>query len=254
MTLHRDQSIFTRMERKSKRFQLILLVSLAANLVAAAYFGKKLYTKFQAGSTAATVPSKPAYYLDRDKLFAVLPKDTGAIVFLGNSLTQYFELAEMLNNPLVRNRGIHGDMSEGLLQRLSPIIASQPKKIFIEIGINDLEQKISKEKFLSNYQRLIDTLQANCTNTKIYVQSLLPVADSSQRLASYCSPEMNRLVVEVNNELQQLASKKGCTYLNVHQHLLKGTELNPLYSVDGVHLSGEGYLQWAKILRPYVGE
>ena len=249
-----DRFIFNGMERQPKLFQALFFISISINVLAAAYFGKKLYNKLQAGAVSTTAPPKPAYYLERDQLFELLLKDSNVIVFLGNSLTQYFELAEILQNSSVRNRGIHGDMSAGVLQRLSPIIKSQPKKIFIEIGINDLEQKVSKAEFLLNYQRLIDTLQATCKGARLYVQSILPVSDSSQRLQSYCSPEMNRLIVEVNNELQQLASKKRCTYINVHQHLLKGLELHPRYSVDGVHLSGEGYLQWAKVIKPYVEE
>jgi lysophospholipase L1-like esterase len=237
---------------KSKLLRVAFFLSLAINLVAAAYFVRKVFLRSQTNTAAA--PAKPAYYLERDKLFDVLPKDSNTIVFLGNSLTQYFELAEILNNNRVRNRGIHGDMITGVLNRLSPIIASQPEKIFIEIGINDLEQRVSKEQLLMNYERLVDTLKNSCSKTKLYIQSLLPVSDSCRSLYNYCSPQMNKLVKEVNQELQQLASKKGCTYIDVHAQMLKANELNPAYSVDGVHLSGEGYLQWAKVIKPFVEE
>lgn len=245
--------IFISVTTKTKLLRILFFVSIALNIAAAGYFGKKLYSRLQQSSAAPT-PAKPAYYLERDKLFEALPKDSNTIIFLGNSLTQYFELAEILDNPTVRNRGIHGDMSAGVLQRLSPVFASQPKKIFIEIGINDLEQKVPSEQLLQNYQQLIDTLKATCPGAKLYVQSILPVANSSQRLNSYCSPEMNELIVKVNQELKDVSAKKGCTYINVHPHMLTGNELNPKYSVDGVHLSGEGYLQWAEVLRSYVKE
>lgn len=248
-----DSSIFIGVAIKTKFFRILFLTSILLNLAAAGYFGKKLLLKFQTAS-AAPAPPKPAYYLERDKLFEALPKDSNTIVFLGNSLTQYFELAEMLKNPSVRNRGIHGDMSEGVLNRLSPVIASQPQKIFIEIGINDLERKLSNEQLLQNYRQLIDTLKAACPRAKIYVQSLLPVADSSQQLASYCSPEMNKRIVNVNRDLRLLASEKQCAYIDVHPHMLKGRALNPQFSVDGVHLSGEGYIQWANVLKPFVAE
>jgi lysophospholipase L1-like esterase len=237
---------------KTKLFRAIFFASIALNIAAGAYFGKKLYARFQSSSSVALAPPKPAYYLERDKLFEVLPKDSNTIIFLGNSLTQYFELAEIFDNPSVRNRGIHGDMMTSVLQRLSPIIASQPKKIFIEIGINDLEQKVPEEQLLQNYQRLLDTLKASCAGTTIYVQSLLPVADKSELLPGYCSPEMNRLIANVNQQLKELAVNRKCIYIDVHPHMLKGDELNPTFSVDGVHLSGEGYLQWAKVLKPYV--
>lgn len=238
------------MAAKDKRLITGILVgSILVNVVAAIYAGRKIYNRYQSNEV-----STPAYYLDRDKLFEVLPKDSNAIVFLGNSLTQYFELAEILQNPNIKNRGIHGDMITGVLKRLSPIIAIQPKKIFIEIGINDLEQKVSEELLLSHYQKLIDTLKVSCPQTEIHVQSLLPVANSSQRLPGYCSPEMNKKVGLFNTRLQQLAEAKQCRYIDIHSQLVLNDELNPTYSVDGVHLSGEGYLAWAKAIKPYVND
>lgn len=230
----------------------MLFFSVIANIIAVGYVARKVLERYQT-KTNNPLP-KTAYYLDRDKLFSVLPKDSGAIVFLGNSLTQYFELSELLQLPRIKNRGIHGDMIEGVLRRLAPIISSQPKKLFIEIGINDLEQKVPKQMFLQQYMRLIDTLKATTPQTRIYVQSLLPVADVSAKLPSYCSPRMNRLIVDVNTALKNLALKKNCTYIDVHSQLLQNGSLAAAYSVDGVHLSGEGYLAWTKVIKPFVTE
>jgi lysophospholipase L1-like esterase len=232
--------------------KFILIVSLLLNVIAAIYAGRKIYNKYQ--TKTYSPPPKWIYYLNRDKLFDVLTADSNAIIFLGNSLTQYFELAELFQNAHVKNRGIHGDMIEGALARLTPIIQSHPKKIFIEIGINDLEQGHTKERLLNNYQRLIDTLKATCPATQIYIQSLLPVTDSSSRLPNYCSPKMNAVIREVNAGLKQYASTHACTYIDVHTSVLEGNQLAPKYSIDGVHLSGEGYLMWAKILKKHVGE
>ena len=193
--------------------------------------------------------------MDRNKLFEIMPADSNAVVFLGNSLTQYFELAEFFPGIDVKNRGIHGDMMEKVLLRLSPIIASNPKKIFIELGVNDIEQKVPKEKFLAMYDRLIDTLKNACPSTKLYVQSVFPVADTSSYLPySYCSPQMNKDIVFMNRQLRWLAQRKACTFVDLHDKFLLNNELNPLYSVDGVHLSGQGSALWTKILRPYVEE
>ena len=242
------------MATKDRRLiKWIFILSLILNVAAAIYVGKKIYNRSQTKNEAAII-KKPVYHLNRDKVYEALPKDSNAIIFLGNSLTQYFELAELLQKPHIKNRGIHGDMIAGVLNRLSPIIATQPKKIFIEIGINDLEQKLSTGDLLNQYERLIDTLKARCTQTKIYVQSLLPVANSSQQLPGYCSPAMNKKIMEANVQLKELAMRKASIYIDIHSKLISNGELAASYSVDGVHLSGEGYLVWAKALEPYVNE
>lgn len=242
------------MAKRSNRriFQIIFILSLLLNLFTAVYFVRKLSLKGQA--SAYIPPPKPAYYLDRDKLFDVLPKDSNSIIFLGNSLTQYFELAELFANNHVKNRGIHGDDLDGTLKRLTPIVQAQPKKIFIELGINDLALGHTKERLLKNYERLIDTLQKSCGQTKIYVQSILPTENSSLFTPTYCSPEKNKEIVAVNVDLRQLSTAKGCTFIDAHRQFVLNGQLNSRYSVDGLHLSGEGYLLWTKILKPYVND
>lgn len=230
-----------------------LVLSLLLNLACAVFFGHRYLVR--ANSTASVPPPKLPYYLRRDKLFDVLPADSNAVVFLGNSLTQYYELAEFFPNVRVKNRGIHGDMLEKVLLRLSPVIASKPKKIFIELGVNDVEQLVPQHKILGLYARLLDTLKATCPATNIYVQSLLPVADTSAFVpSSYCSPQTNQRIVQVNTALRSLAGQKGCPFIDLHPRFLLNGQLHPEYSVDGVHLSGEGYKLWTKTIKPYVEE
>jgi lysophospholipase L1-like esterase len=235
-----------------KVLKSLLFISLFLNLSAGIYLARRFYLKQQI--TLYVPPPKPAYYLDRNKLFEVLPKDSNSIIFLGNSLTQYFELAELFKNNHIKNRGIHGDDIEGALKRITPVVQSQPQKIFIELGGNDLDLGHTKIRLLNNYKRLLDTLQAACPKAKIYVQSLLPNENSSRLMPSYCSPQRNKEIKEVNVDLRKLAEEKGCTYIDAYSRFVLNGQLNPNYSVDGVHLSGEGYLVWTKILEPYVEE
>lgn len=228
----------------------LLVFSVLLNVVFLVFWGKRYPAKPPA---AYSPPPKLPYYMGRNELFETLPADSNAVVFLGNSLTQYFELSEYFNGVRVKNRGIHGDMLEPALKRLSPVIVSKPKKIFIELGVNDVERGIPKEDFLSLYARLLDTLKSTCPKTVVYVQSLLPVADTSRYLpASYCSPQTNRNIAAVNVALQRLAAEKKCTFLDLHGRFLANGQLHPQLTVDGVHLSGAGYRLWANLLKSYV--
>lgn len=82
-----------------------------------------------AKSQAIQVPNQP-YYLHQTSLFQILPKSKSDIIFLGDSITDECEWAELLKNPQIKNRGISGDTTMGILHRLEDVVKSQPKKIF----------------------------------------------------------------------------------------------------------------------------
>ena len=247
-----------------KHLKTILILSLGLNLIASFFVARRLYFKYNAykmtvhdglpKGTGHHESFKIQYYLNRQELFEVLPKDSNSIIFLGNSLTQNFELAELLHNMNVKNRGINSDRISGVLNRLGPIIETQPKKIFIEIGINDLGGDISKDSVVISYFHLLDTLQKECKTTKIYVQSLFPVENDRKANPTFCNPKVNANILEVNKALLKYAIQHHITFVDTYSKFESGGQLNPKYSIDGVHLTGEGYLLWAKILRPYVEE
>ena len=67
------------------------------------------------------------------------PLNSGEIIFLGNSITaEGKDWSTRLNNSIIRNRGIGGDTTDGVLARSGEIIDSNPTAVFLLIGINDL--------------------------------------------------------------------------------------------------------------------
>lgn len=91
-------------------------------------------------ATAQEVYHYNLYYYQRATLFEELPIDNDDIVFLGNSITDNCEWHELFDNPNIKNRGISSDVSMGVYDRLNPIVAGKPAKIFLMIGINDVSQ------------------------------------------------------------------------------------------------------------------
>ena len=76
------------------------------------------------------------YNYQKRSLFEQLPIRGNDIVFLGNSITDGCEWAELFNNRHIKNRGISADRSGWLLDRLDPIVNGHPKKLFLMIGTN----------------------------------------------------------------------------------------------------------------------
>ena len=201
--------------------------------------------------TACTAFAQSEYNLQRRSLFEVLPVYSSDIVFLGNSITDGCEWAELFNNRHVKNRGISGDRSGWLLDRLDPIVGGHPKKLFLMIGVNDLAAGVSPDEIVANVARLIDRFQSESRWTKIYVQSILPVNGDlpGYERRKACAP----LIVPTNKRLEALCDEKGVTYLDVWGALADHEgRLDKRYTNDGLHLTGEGYVVWRDAIKQHV--
>lgn len=185
---------------------------------------------------------RSAYYKDKVSLFEIMPNGKNGIIFLGNSITDGCDWNELFGNSKIINRGIGGDVIEGVIERLDNVVNFNPKKIFLMIGINDLERKDSITKILTNYERLITLIKEKSPRTKIYIQSILPT--------DYMN---NNDIISINKGLFILAEKHELIYVNLFD-LLKTdkNELDTVYTHDGVHLNGKGYLLWKKAIEHYI--
>ena len=191
------------------------------------------------------------FYVQRASLFSKLtitPKD---IVFIGNSITNGAEWNELFPRKRVKNRGISGDTSEGVYDRLDPVVKGKPTKIFILIGINDISRGIEVETIVQNMKRIVEKIQNESPKTKIYIQSILPVNPDFGMFKTHMKPE---LIKEINQQYQNIAKEYKVNYINLYPHFLEeGTDkMNKNYTNDGLHLLGEGYLLWSKIIKPYL--
>lgn len=199
-----------------------------------------------------TLCAQGEYNYQKRSLFETLPVTPADIIFLGNSITDGCEWAELFNNRHVKNRGISGDRSGWMLERLDPIISGHPKKVFLMIGVNDLAAGLVPSQIVSNVRRLVDRFQNESRWTKIYIQSVLPVngRDFSIYKAHYGH---NAEIQNLNHALRVLCEEKGLVYLDVWSALADSTGLlDRRFTNDGLHLMGEGYQVWKAVINPYV--
>lgn len=213
---------------------------------------KRFVTLIAALFLAGVSYAQGEYHDQRRSLFEVLPICSSDIVFLGNSITDGCEWGELFDNRHVKNRGISADRTAWLLERLDPIIAGHPKKLFLMIGTNDLAGGMSPEQIVSDVARLIDRFQRESKWTKIYVQSILPVnGDDFSKYPDHYAH--GHLIVTTNKLLEALCDQKGVTYLDIWGALADDEgRLDKRYTNDGLHLMGEGYLVWRDAIKPYV--
>ena len=242
-----------------KKVKITLIISLLLNLVAAFFLISGTGTQ----GTSPYMPKKKnvfakkpksLFFMGKDLLYDILPKDSNSIIFLGDSHTEHFALTELLGDCRLKNRGISGDRLRGILQRLDPILETKPRKIFIQAGINDLGMGVSVDTIIAKYTHLIDLISEATPLTKIYVQSIFPVENKVDKPSTYCNPEVNESVKEINQFLKSNAEKQGYVFIDIYNSLVLDKKLNPVYSFDGIHLTAEGYVVWSEILKPYLKE
>ena len=121
------------------------------------------------------------YWDRKTSLYSILPVKSTDIVFLGNSITDGGEFNELFGMPNILNRGISSDVITGVEKRLTQVTKGKPAKIFLLIGINDVSHHISVERLAERYERLVKKIREQSPETKLYVQSIMPVNNTFRR-------------------------------------------------------------------------
>lgn len=194
------------------------------------------------------------YNYQRRSLFERLPIRGSDIVFLGNSITDGCEWAELFDNRHVKNRGISADRSGWLLDRLDHIVEGHPKKVFLLIGTNDLAADIAPEEVAANVEKLLDRFTVESPWTKIYVQSIFPVGGAGADVSPKKHWQKGVQIVQTNGLFEALCEgRKNVFYVDVYSALVDEQGLlDKQYSNDGLHLTGEGYLAWKAVIEKFV--
>lgn len=169
------------------------------------------------------------------------------VIMLGDSITHEGLWSELFPNYRILNRGISGDTTTDLVARLPQIYQLKPQAIFVMIGINDLIQRVDDETTRGNYQKIFDRLGAHLPDTKIYLQSVLPVREDWP-----FAPE-DKKIRKLNRILEAEAIQRQYVYINLWDTMAtEHGELRQEFTNDGVHLMGSAYRAWSDQIRPYV--
>jgi lysophospholipase L1-like esterase len=175
-------------------------------------------------------------------------------VLAGDSLSLWFPTELLPESRNWLNQGISGEISSGLLKRLSLFDSTQPERIFVMIGINDLIRGVSDSEILDNHHKIMAYLRKTHPKAQIVFQSILPhggeEATWEGRDKLLAIP--NSRIRQLNEQLHNIAIKEGIKYLDL-QPLFTNNQGNirSEFSTDGLHLSSEGYLVWRSALQLY---
>jgi len=172
--------------------------------------------------------------------------DTNKVVFLGNSITEGFDLEKFFSESKPVNRGISGDYIDGLIERFDDsVLKLKPSKLFVMIGINDIGAGDSDSLVQANYQKLLRLMLQSLPNTRIYLQSILPTT----AIWGNCPPDK---IQRTNKFIQDFSTNFGFIWIDIFSKFAtKDGYLRNDFTIDGLHLSSKGYAYWSTILKKH---
>lgn len=168
---------------------------------------------------------------------------THQTVLVGDSITEICNMElyagySQRNNILVYNRGISGDTSDRLLERLNDnVLCLEPENIVILIGTNDFAIGANAEYVFSNIREIVSACRKTCPEAKIILQAVYPVG-KQYRANRFRS---NANIAKLNKLLPSLAREYDVILLDLTKALSdEHGEFDKTYTYDGLHPNVKG--------------
>jgi len=191
---------------------------------------------------AWTIQDDP-YYKHKKSQFEVLSmNEKFTTMMLGDSITDEGLWDELLNSDTIQNRGISGDTTDGVLERLNPM-GKNIEKVFIMIGVNDIMRGKSVDEIYSNYLKIIQFFKEK--KIKIHIQSTLYIGESRKA-------DFNPKVEELNKRLEKYASENKITFINLNPIFAPNKVLKKEFTFDDLHLNGSAYKLWSQEIKLFL--
>lgn len=191
------------------------------------------------------------YYHQRSSLFQLLPQAKEEIIFLGNSITDGGEWAQLFVDARMINQGISGDISAGVLRRLDAVTNRRPAKVFLLIGTNDLARGVSADSVLKNMLLIADYIKQESPSTRLFVQSILPVNEVYGKFGGHT--KNTAIIQQLNIQLQANETAHHYQFVDLYSAFAnENGRLRKELTNDGLHLLGDGYMLWKHLIYPYL--
>ena len=182
------------------------------------------------------------YYKHKKSQFEVLSQnDKYETIMLGDSITDEGQWDELLNKDSIQNRGISGDTTSGVLDRLDSV-NKNIHQVFIMIGVNDIMRGKEVDEVYTNYLKIIQSFKDK--NIKVYIQSTLYIGET--RKANF-----NPKIEELNKRLEKYAKENKLVFINLNHILAPQKVLKKEFTFDDLHLNGTAYKLWAREIKKY---
>ncbi len=183
-------------------------------------------------------------------------------LFTGSSLMEQFPITEFCLNdglPIAYNRGIGGYTTDEFLAAIDVMLLElMPKKLFINIGTNDIREMPGGEEWFThlsgNYRKICEIIRDRLPDTTVYMMAYYPVNEEKLRRISATPPvRTNEAIRKANQMAAELAEEFSFHYIDVNDGLRDAQgELQAEHTLDGIHFDAAAYRTVYERLRQYL--
>ncbi len=177
------------------------------------------------------------------------------VVFLGDSITEFYDLDTYYSDYSFVNSGVDGDETDDILEDMKGrVYQYNPSKVVILIGTNDIQHEKGASEVFSNIEKIVENIKQNRPHASIYLQSIYPVIEGKSKVGI----RTNEVIKDVNSLMQSYCQKEDVTYIDVYPLLLdpeaSSDALDENYTEDGLHLNDSGYEVVTNEIIKYIKE
>ncbi|MBQ3524443.1 MAG: lysophospholipase [Clostridia bacterium] len=178
-------------------------------------------------------------------------------VLLGDSITDFFNWYELfydfskISGQAVYNRGISGDTTDRLLERLNEnVLNIEPKNVVLLIGTNDIGRGLPLSMSVENVSKIIENTKKVCPDINFILQAVYPI---NCGMRDKFEKRSNEKIDIMNKEFIMLSEEHDCVWLDITDKLKDETgNLKKEYTYDGLHLNVNAYKIVAENIIPLL--
>ncbi len=181
----------------------------------------------------------------RRRLFETVGIAKGRVLFLGDSITAGGIWPDLFPDLLTSNRGIGGESTYDLLERLDAAI-NDPVAVSLLIGTNDLHGPRAlraTDQVVARTDEIVRRIRAAAPSALVLLNSVLP------RTRPFA-----KRIRAINEGYREVAARHDAEYVDLWPAFVDttGDAIRPELSSDNLHLTPAGYVAWADVLRPLL--
>jgi lysophospholipase L1-like esterase len=174
-------------------------------------------------------------------------KDAGAVVFLGDSITQLWGdgLPASFPGMKIANHGISGDTTRGVLIRLQDdVLVLKPAAVVLLIGTNDLDEGATPDIIAGNMKLILAALKAQNPQMPIVLCEVFPSSATLRRPADQIKAVNALYLAAVKSDPQVRVLDTWTLFADANG------DAKPAEFPDLLHPNRVGYAKWAMALDP----
>lgn len=194
-------------------------------------------------------------YADADKALPPPRADEKRVVFIGDSITDLWDLARFFPGKPYINRGIGGQVTAQMVLRFQQdVVALKPAAVVILAGINDLHgalQRDSDEGIESNWTAMADMAEAH--HIGVVFASITPVNNYTDNARFMLADRDPQRIRRLNAWLADFCRRRGYRFANYHAAMAdRQGLLRADLTRDGLHPLSQGYSLMASVVEPVI--